>query len=364
MLACLVGCGADPQGASQRGGPATATGGAPASGSGPAVGGGSDAFGNATAATGGGGASGSGDGAGPVVAPGDPQCGGDTYDAQARPLDIYVMMDESLSMVVPTDLWTPVTTALNQFFTNPQTAGIGVGIQFFSGGCDVAPYQTPLVDVADLPGNAAALQSAMAAQVPSLGTATTAALQGAIAFARARQMQMPDRKQAVLLVTDGEPAGCGSTLDNASAAAADGLNGIPSIPTYVLGIGNVDGLNQMAAAGGTGDAFLVDDPTQVQGVVDAINQIRSQALPCEYAIPESSGGFDKTLVNLSWSHDGSTTLVPYVGDAMKCDAAQGGWYYDHPDVPMELVACSQTCDQLRAGGSVSVVLGCPRVVPE
>jgi len=293
-------------------------------------------------------------------------CGGDVYAAVNKPLDIYVMMDESLSMILPVDLWTPTSSALNQFFSSPDTAGIGVGIAFFSGGCDIAAYQTPVVAVGDLPGNAMPLQDALASRFPGPGTATEPALRGAIAFAQQRATEHPDRKQVVLLVTDGEPANCGATVESTAAAAAEGLAGTPSIPTYVLGLGNISGLNQMAMAGGTGEAFVVDDPMQVQAVVEAMNAIRGLALPCEYRVPAPSmGAFNKDLVNLNWTLNGSTTTVPFVGDASGCDRAPMGWHYDDANAPSQLIACPSTCAAFKSsGGDVSVALGCPQVLVE
>lgn len=292
-------------------------------------------------------------------------CGGDTYAAETRPLDIYVIMDESASMIFPVDIWGPTSMALNQFFASPDTAGISAGIAFFSGGCDIAAYRTPVVAVAELPGNAAMLQMALAARLPGPGTATEPALRGAIAFAHQRAIDNPDRKQIVLLVTDGEPASCNATVESTSVAAAEGVSGTPSIPTYVLGLGNVAGLNQMAAAGGTNSAFVVSDATQVQAVVDAINQIRGQALPCEYRVPTSTGSFDKNLVNLNWTRGGTTTSIPFVNDAAACAGVATGWHYDNIDAPTQLIACDQTCNELKVGGGdISVALGCPTIRPE
>ena len=137
----------------------------------------------------------------------------------------------------------------------------------------------------------------------------------------------------------------------------------PSIPMYVLGLGNVAGLNQMATAGGTGQAFVVSDPMQVQAVVDAMNAIRGLALPCEYKVPvPTSGSFDKSRVNLNWTTGGSTTVVPFVGEPAACAGAAMGWHFDDPDAPSQLIACPQTCEAFKAqGGDVSVTLGCPIV---
>jgi hypothetical protein len=359
VVCAVAGCSADTQTSTRR----------PGSGSG-----GSDGFGNVSTggagAASGSGAAGFGNPTGNggtggmrvVRKPGDPNtCGGETHDAEGRPLDIFVIMDESLSMIVPVDIWGPTSMALNAFFSSPDTTGISAGIGFFSAGCDVAAYQVPVVPVAELPGNAMPLQMALAARLPGVGTATTPALQGALAFAAQRQMQTPDHKQIVLLVTDGEPVTCGSTVQTTADAAAAGLAGTPSIPTYVLGLGNVGGLDQMAQAGGTNKAFVVSDPMQVQSVIDAMNQIRATALPCEYRVPDAKGGvFVKNQVNLSWTSAGTTSTIPYVGGVAKCDPTQGGWYYDNLDAPTQLIACDFTCVQFKTGGSVSVVLGCPQ----
>lgn len=364
IVLALSGCSADamPSGRAGQGagGVSGMFGNAGASGGG--TGGASGIFGNAGTSGGAGGlggAAGTTGGAGGMTG----ECGGDSYAAMNKPLDIYVMMDESLSMILPIDIWTPTSTALNQFFSSPETAGISVGIAFFSGGCDIPAYQTPVVPVAELPGNASALQMALAARLPGPGTATEPAVRGAIAFAQQRALDNPDRKQVVLLVTDGQPASCGATVESTATAAAEGVAGDPSIPLYVLGLGNVDGLNQMAMSGGTGMAFVVSDPMQTQAVVDAMNAIRGLALPCEYRVPEATNGaFNKDLVNLNWTQNGSTTVVPFVGSPDGCTGAAMGWHYDNADAPMQLIACPQTCDAFKAnGGDVSVALGCPQV---
>jgi hypothetical protein len=357
--AALAGCSADPIG----GGRAGTSGSGFENPIGGTSGGGAGGIGNPGGFGGQAGISGAPAGAGGEGVPG---CGGENYVAENRPIDIYVIMDESLSMLVPVDIWTPTSTALNTFFSSPEATGIGVGIQFFSGGCDVPAYATPVVPVADLPGNAGMLMTALANRFPGPGTATEPAVRGAIQFAAGRAAMDPTRKQVVLLVTDGEPASCGATVESTAAAAAEGYAGTPSIPTYVLGLGDINGLNAMAVGGGTGAAFVVEDPMNVQAVVDAMNAIRGQALPCEYRVPAATAGeFDKDLVNLNWTRDGVTNPVPFVGGAEGCEGAPSGWYYDNIDAPTQLVACQQTCAELKTlGGDVSVVLGCPQITPE
>ncbi|WP_437630330.1 VWA domain-containing protein [Sorangium sp. So ce854] len=74
--------------------------------------------------------SGSGEGAG-----GDMSCAGETSTAELVPLDLYIMLDASGSMderiSTSVSKWEAVTEALEAFFTDPQSAGIGVGLQYF-----------------------------------------------------------------------------------------------------------------------------------------------------------------------------------------------------------------------------------------
>lgn len=191
-LALLAGCPATPNdgggGASGFGGIGAGSGGtAGAAGVGAGVGAGSGGTGGV-----GGIVAGSGGSAGVGISgAGGDDCGGDAYPSVPRQLDIYVILDESLSMI---PYWAPVTTALNQFFTSPEAAGIGVGIHYYAGVCDVASYETPVVPIAPLPDNAMALEMSLASRVLSLGTAATPALTGAITHARARQTMFPDSR--------------------------------------------------------------------------------------------------------------------------------------------------------------------------
>lgn len=65
-------------------------------------------------------------------------CAGSTVKGELIPLDMYIMLDKSGSMLDQTGAngngptkWDAVTTALKSFFADPGSAGLGVGIQFF-----------------------------------------------------------------------------------------------------------------------------------------------------------------------------------------------------------------------------------------
>lgn len=65
------------------------------------------------------------------------ECAGDLVEAQRVPLDMYVMLDVSGSMLSPTEgdmnvtKWQAVSSALSGFISDDASAGIGVGLQVF-----------------------------------------------------------------------------------------------------------------------------------------------------------------------------------------------------------------------------------------
>jgi hypothetical protein len=323
-----------------------------------------DPFGNATAGGGGNGSAGTAArpavrnpaqvdlGAGEV-------CDADSYSAERRQLDIYMVVDDSGSMVP----WWPFTLdAISQFFYDQGSHGIGVGLQFFGSSCDVAYYATPRVAISALPAAIPALEQAFPI-IPVEGTAMVPAMQGAVQHAREFMTQHPQSKTVVLLVTDGLPDDCNSTAADVAAAAKAGLEGSPSVQTFVIGIGlGLDALNSFAEAGGSQKAFLVE-PGAPQALLTALNQIRGQALPCDYALPASDGSVDTKRVNLRHTApSGTAETIGWVSGADACDPAQDGWYYDDPNDPRRLIVCPNRCTRLKeTGGEVQVLLGCPRV---
>jgi hypothetical protein len=65
----------------------------------------------------------------------DGACAAVSNSAMLVPLDLYVMMDSSLSMNDATSAgpskWSAVTSAMSTFFKDPNSAGLGVGLKFF-----------------------------------------------------------------------------------------------------------------------------------------------------------------------------------------------------------------------------------------
>jgi von Willebrand factor type A domain-containing protein len=340
-------------------------------------------------------------------------CVSDNKTAEKLPLDMYIMLDQSGSMADPVqmggDKWGAVTTAFNTFVMLPSAAGMGVGIQYFpldsgqncplqcftdpdcgpcgpcfgafmgfpgfcmnasGSSCDVNAYATPEVPIAPLPGNAGAITASISMHSPGGGTPTSAALQGAIQQATTYANANPDHVVIVTLATDGDPTDCDPDINNIAAIAAAGLAGTPSIRTFVIGVGaSLTNLNQIAAAGGTMQAYIVDTNQNVtQQFVDALEDIQGTALGCVYALPDPPPGemLDYGKVNVEYTPgDGSPPqTIPNVASEADCPANGDGWYYDDNSAPTQIILCDFTCSKvsLDATGKMSIVYGCATVL--
>jgi len=192
-------------------------------------------------------------------------------------------------------------------------------------------------------------------------------LQGAIDHARTWATQHPDRKTVVVLQTDGEPNDCESTVDAVSEVAAGGVNGTPSLPTYVIGVGSeLRNLDEIARAGGTDRAFIVDtSQNTTQQFVDAMNSIRgAAAIPCDFLIPPDST-IDFGKVNIAFTPPGGVAAVELMNapTEAECDPASGGWFYDDPAQPTRIRLCRSSCDAVVAqpDGRLDILIGCKTV---
>lgn len=328
-----------------------------------------------------------GDG-GPLGSGRGANCASDSVATEAAPLDIYVMFDQSCSMSCPPEragtglccIGGPnpridqVRTAMEQFLQNPKSAGISVGIGYFGNfpigqaSCNPADYSKPAVPIALLPGNTQALTNSLQAAQPTGETPTPAAITGACMYATQWKNQNPGHALVILLVTDGVPEApqsaprCVPTLQAAQTAAQDCLSQ-QGIATYVLGVGaNLDNLQAIAQAGGTGHAYLAGGTTDISGnVLDALNQIRdSAAVPCKFKIPPPPNGetLNPAQVNVTYEDAaGSIHVVPGAGNAQNC--ANGGWYYDNPNGPTTVELCQSSCNEVTAALIAGSVLGKP-----
>jgi hypothetical protein len=243
--------------------------------------------------------------------------------------------------------------------------------------CSAPDYAAPAAPIAALPGAAGAVINALAGKLPMGDTPTSAALTGAITAAKAYATAHAGHTVAAVMATDGLPTECDTNIAGVAGVAQAAFAGSPSVKTFVIGefaqseaaIAQSN-LDQIAAAGGTSKAFVVNTNQNVtQQFSAALNQIRGTALPCQYTLPvPKTGTPDYNKVNVEFtSASGQTVVIPYVKSAANC-GANGGWYYDVDPAtggkPTTIIVCQTTCSTLKAGGQgskVVVVQGCQTV---
>jgi len=250
--------------------------------------------------------------------------------------------------------------------------------------CDAAAYAAPAVEVATLPGAATALVASLTQHTVDGLTPTAGALSGAIQHAQTLARANPTHKLAVLLATDGLPSEC-TPLDIAGASgiaaiASAARAATPGVATYVIGVFTPaeqadaqSNLDAIAAAGGTGRAFVINTSQNVsQSFVDALNAVRSSGLACQYMLPpamQDGGQLDYYSVNVQFtSGAGAAVTVGNVKDRASCSATRGGWYYDVDPTtagatPQTISICDTSCEQMKAdpAGRVDILLGCKTI---
>jgi hypothetical protein len=330
----------------------------------------------------------------------DVPCSASMYETENIPLDIYVMFDRSGSMcscVDPPLSGNPcpdpscrktrieaIREAMSNFVADPASRGLGVGIGYFGqqtiGAADCRPetYMSPDVAIAELPQNGASVMASLNNAAPIGETPTDAAITGACHYAREWKSAHPEREIVVLFVTDGEPkapvscpngvGACCPTLEAATAAATSCLSGENGIKTYVLGVGPfLQNLTQIARAGGTSKAYLVEGGDVAAQVLSALNTIRGDAaIPCEFRLPDSEPGqsLDLSKVNIAYTNtncDGKVYV--HVPSEAAC-SGDGGWYWDNPNQPSAVKLCPSSCSEVSApGGKLGFAVGCQTASP-
>lgn len=139
----------------------------------------------------------------------------------------------------------------------------------------------------------------------------------------------------------------------------------------------------LSAAEGTVYKQLVQQTTGVMG--DLCQQdfdpvftnmatavVTSSGISCEYDIPPNPDGspLETTKVNVQYtSGSGSSHTIGFVaGGAAACGQQTGGWYYDDPQTPTQIILCPSTCSAVQTdmAGKVEVLFGCDTVpaIPE
>jgi hypothetical protein len=356
------------------------------------------------------------DSGGPLA---DGGCVGTKSTGQRQPLDMYIMLDQSGSMMEPAGSsgtkWSAVTHALSAFLEQTGMDGISVGLQLFGlrdpGGlcatsygntcrsdsdcgscgpcrrpngesrmfctagysqesCDPTVYATPMVEIGDIATVKTTIGNALQSLPAETYTPTSAALQGAIDHAKEWATSHPRDVVIAVLATDGEPTECDVDLQHIQAVAAAGAGGSPKVLTFVIGVGDsLPNLNGIAAAGGSSSALLVDTSGDVSAeFLAALNKIRGETVGCAYLIPPAPSGqqLDYAQVNVQFAASAGATAASLVQvqSAATCGTLANAWRYDDPMNPKQIILCPETCKAVEAAptSTVDVVLGCQTVI--
>ena len=295
---------------------------------------------------------------------------------EATPVDLMVVLDVSYSMDYD-QKWVAVKSAMKSFVNSPRFSGSGIGLQYFPlrAQCSVAAYQNPAVPFGVLPTAAAAVSTSLEAQQMSGGTPTVPVLEGTSRYARSWATLHPERQVVIVLATDGVPddscaatpdGGLSNSLANVLTVAQGAATASPPIKTFVIGVGkDLVPLNQIAAAGGTTSALLVDTRFDADlAFLDALTTVRNSALGCTFAVPFVKGVDPRQgRVRFIADDPAKSFVVPRRDNLAGCVSGGGagaGWYFDGAAPDTKVVLCQPSCEALGAGfgGRLFVEFAC------
>lgn len=300
------------------------------------------------------------------TAGGPSTCAASTQSAKLRPVYLAFLFDVSGSMGEldfpwhdPALKWNPVVTATRSFFENPTSTGIYASLTLFPAGddsCSSATYTHFDVPMTALPSTAMGQVLAGVGTPDGDGTPTLAVIQGTLEQVLPMAASNTSAKYALVLVTDGTPQDC---TNNTIASAAAAVRAVATnVPTYVIGVknppiegapDNVSGLNTIAEAGGTKQAFIIEtgNPAQTSAAFsDTISQIRGASISCNIDMPSPPQGQELNPRRVKVTYSSGTNETDLVYDA-NC-VGQSTWHYDNPAQPREIQLCPTTCDVIRA----------------
>jgi hypothetical protein len=320
-----------------------------------------------------------------------PVCAGATTEGAVKKVNMLITLDRSGSMAGTK--WSATTTALKSFFQAPSSAGLNVAFEAWAtspgtlGGiahdgcgqttCNSTPCSNPIVPAGTLLATSAPadvqeqkLVNVISALTPSGGTPTYPAVEGGLLWAQAGVTANPNDVYVLILVTDGEPTTC--TVWPDTNVAVQGLASAAylgyGIRTYTIGMEGADiaALNAIAAAGGSGSAFVIvgnNISGVAQQLIDALNAIASENVSCNLNLP-ALGTFDPQDVTVTLLPSaGAPVGLPKVANLAACGTGvSAGWYFDNAATPTKILLCPGSCTaaQTDPGSKIQFNVGCPK----
>ncbi len=167
--------------------------------------------------------------------------------------------------------------------------------------CVASTYATPKIGIAPIATTGPEILAAMTAEEALLGGQTPwmPSIQGSLMYAQSWQTANPTRMTVVVVVTDGYPTECDQNISDIQEMVGEYYAGVvgtyntagqPGIRTYIIGVA-VDhfNLDDVAQAGGTGAATIVDNTGAISQFVTAMDNITNANINCNCAAQTASG---------------------------------------------------------------------------
>lgn len=159
--------------------------------------------------------------------------------------------------------------------------------------------------------------------------------------------------EAILLVLDGE-TNCGQSNEDVRNTAAEALEA--GIPVYVVGVDLeeyvLEGLEQVAQAGGTKKVYNTQDATALEVALESlIMDIGTCKVPLD-PVPKFEEFVEVEV---------GGTVVPWLAKHTDCNSANAdGWVFTSDQAPWtEIELCGRHCDEFLAAGQVDITFECP-----
>lgn len=317
---------------------------------------------------------GGGPGTGGSVLDPDASCAKASTQAFLVPVNMFLLFDKSTSMLSD-GKWISATNALKAFLSDPKVAGLRMALRFFpdntcdAPSCDINACTDPLVKLGKLTADSAPTDAQEALLIeaidgaqPNGATPMYAALGGAEQAASKHLAANPSQKGVVILVTDGEPNGCETDVGLIAGLAQQAFNTF-AVTTYVVGLdgANKAQLDQIAAAGQTGESFFVGAGNVQEALLKAFESIQGKGLACQFKLPMDEA-VDPSKVNVVYTPSGAqeSVLIGQVGSADECPSDKDAWYYDIPGAPTSILLCPASCAKFEGDptAKLEVVFGC------
>ncbi len=288
-------------------------------------------------------------------------CGSKESKTTPIPPNLLVVLDRSCSMtgkVGGVSKWQIAVDALEGLMTT-SSGQIRFGITFFPDRVTPSCAQDQ-IPVHPGPGNEATISSMLTASLtsgdpnypngPCVTNIDTAILQ-----AQGEPALMdPSRKSYVLLLTDGQQAGCNLGGGDAGTTAAITQMHAAGIPTFVIGFGAAAdpvSLTQFADAGGviSMGAHHYYDASDQASLAMALDTIANATIGCDYKLTDVPPDPTKVYV--------------FFDNVSVAGGAPDGWTYDPTTNTITFLGAA--CSQIKSGSvmDVHVVYGCNMIPP-